>query len=251
MISDFRTRYRTYQLKVDPLCCNKFGLAELFTDCYEGLSLPRPLDVLDVGCGAGPLGIYFAEQFQCSVVGVELNPRACACCAENLSALALEDCFRLVRGDFQQFAADSNGMMFDLIVSVPPVDTSVSPEIVQRYARRDFQVMDPQSFSYLTNSWHREDGADLMDLIFRYGRTHLRENGRIVIVFCLIDCEAPAYILQKAKQYHYICTDQIEQTITPESVGAGGKVTNGIQSFVMSFCMEKEAYYGDPSSTGI
>ena len=251
MISNFRTRCTTYQLKTDPLCCNKFGLAELFADCYEKLDLPHPMDVLDVGCGAGPLGIYFAEQFHCDVVGVELNPLACACCAENLSAMALEDRFRLVRGDFQQFAADSDGMMFDLIVSVPPVDTSISPEIVRRYAGRDFQVMNPQLFSYLTNSWHNDDGDDLLDLIFRYGQTHLRENGRIVIAFCLIDCEDPAYIPQKARQYHFTCTDQIEKTIKPESVGAGRTGSDRLQAFVMNFCREKGIYHGDPGSSGV
>jgi methylase of polypeptide subunit release factors len=226
-------------------------LAELFADCYSKLSLPCPRDILDVGCGSGPLGIYFAEQFQCNVVGVELNPLACACCAENLSSLALANRFRLVCGDFQQFAADSDGMLFDLIVSVPPVDTSTPPEMIQRYVGQDFQVMDSQSFAYLTNSWHSEGGADLLELIFRYGRTHLRDNGRIVIAFCLIDCEGPAYVLQKAKQYHYICTDQIEKTITPESVGAGGKVTSGIRAFVMSFSVEKGIYYGNPGASGI
>ena len=252
MISNFRTRYKTYRLKADPLCCNKFGLAELFADCYEKLDLPHPMDVLDVGCGAGPLGIYFAEQFHCDVVGVELNPLACACCAENLSAMALEDHFQLVRGDFQQFAADSDGMMFDLIVSVPPVDTSISPEIVRRYADRDFYVMDSQAFSYLTNSWHSDDGADLLDLIFRYGQTHLKENGQIVIAFCLIDCEGPSYVLQKAKQYHYIRANQVERTITAESVGAEGKVSGGIHAFVMSFCLEKGTYCdGNSGSSGI
>jgi len=239
MISEFRTGRKTYHLKTDPLCCNRFGLAEQLADCYGRLSLPPPRDVLDVGCGAGPLGIYFAEQFPCSVVGVELNPIACACCAENLEALDLTDCFRLVRGNFRQFAASVGSMMFDLIVSVPPVDTSVPPETVQRYDGQDFQVMNPRSFAYLTNSWHNGDGTDLLDLIFRYGQAHLREDGRIVIAFCLIDCEDPAYVTRKAEQYHYICVDQIEETISPESVGVGREASRELRTFVMNFRMEK------------
>lgn len=239
MISEFRIGRRTYHLKADPLCCNRFGLAELLVDCYGRLSLSPPRLVLDVGCGAGPLGIYFVEQFPCSVVGVELNPIACACCAENLEALALTDRFRLVRDDFRQFAARADSMMFDLIVSVPPVDTSIPTETVQRYAGQDFQVMDPRSFAYLTNSWHDGDGTDLLDLIFRYGRTHLREDGRIVIAFCLIDCEDPAYVTQKAERYHYICMDQIKETITPESVGAGREAPRELRAFVMNFRIEE------------
>lgn len=250
MISEFRIGRKIYHLKTDPLCCNRFGLAELFVDCCGRLSLSLPCDVLDVGCGVGPLGIYFAERFRCSVVGVELNPIACACCAENLETLSLKDRFRLVRGNFQQFAASADSMMFDLIVSVPPVDTSVSAETVQHYTGQDFQVMDPRSFAYLTNSWHDGDGADLLDLIFRYGQTHLREDGRIVIVFCLIDCEDPAYVTRKAERYHYICVNQIEETITPESIGAGQKVSRELRAFVMDFRMEEGTTYEDsgPSS---
>lgn len=251
MISEFRTGGKTYHLKTDSLCCNKFGLAELFVDCYDRLSLPPPRDVLDVGCGAGPLGIYFAERFPCGVVGVELNPIACACCAENLEALALADRFRLVRGDFRQFAAGVGSVMFDLIVSVPPVDTSVPAETIQHYAGQDFRVMDPRSFAYLTNSWHDEDGADLLDLIFRYGQTHLREDGRIVIVFCLIDCEDSAYVTRKAAQYHYICEDQIEETITPESVGAGRGAPRDLHVFVMNFRAEKGTAYEDPGPSSV
>lgn len=239
MTSEFKTGRKTYRLKTDPLCCNKFGLAEMFADCWGGLSLPPPRDVLDAGCGAGPLGIYFADRFPCRVVGVELNPVACACCAENLEALALEDRFQLVRGDFRQLAAGAEGRTFDLIVSVPPIDTSVPRETIRRYAGQDFRVIDPRSFAYLTNSWHDESGDDLLDLIFRYGQTHLREHGRVVIAFCLIDCEDPAYVTRKAERYRYVCTDQIERTITPESVGAGREAPRDLRGFVMSFRMEK------------
>lgn len=251
MMSDFRTRRKVYHLKADPLCCNRFGLAELFVDWYDKLSLPSPRDVLDVGCGAGPLGIYYADQFPCSVVGVELNPIACTCCGENLETLALTDRFRLMRGDFRKFEAGSGGIMFDLIVSVPPVDTFVSPKTVQYYADQDFQIMDPGSFAYLTNSWHDENSNDLLDLIFRYGQTHLKEDGRIMITFCLIDCEDPAYVTRKAEHYHYICVDQIEDTITSESIGADCKVSSEIRAFIMNFHMKKGISHEDPCSSGI
>lgn len=251
MISEFRTKHKVYPLKVDLLCCNKFGLAELFVNLHGNLSLPPPRNVLDVGCGAGPLGIYFADQFRCNVVGVELNPIACTCCEENLETLGLTNYFRLVRGDFRQFEFSSGSTMFDLIVSVPPLDTYISTEIVQHYARQDFQIMDPGTFAYLTNSWHDEDCNDLLDLIFRYGQTHLREDGRIVIAFCLIDCKDPTYVTRKAECYRYTCVEQIENTITAESIGAGCNVPRKIRAFVMNFRIEKGTSYGDPSSSGV
>ena len=241
MISEFRAGGKTYHLKTDPLCCNKFGLAELLSDCYGRIFPPPPRHVLDVGCGAGPLGIYFAEQFPCNVVGVELNPIACACCAENIEAMNLANRFRLVRGDFRQFAANADNMAFDLIVSVPPVDTSIPLENIRRYAGQDFRAMNPRLFAYLTNSWHDEDGFDLMDFIFRFGRTHLREDGQIIVAFCLIDCKDPAYVTRKAEQYHYVCANLMEEAITPESVGANREAGENLRAFVMRFRMEKGA----------
>lgn len=251
MISEFRTNQKLYQLKVDRLCCNKFGLAELFVKLHSKLSLPPPHEILDVGCGAGPLGIYFADQFRCNVVGVELNPIACACCRENLEALDLTSHFRLVHDDFRKFEISSGSTMFDLIVSVPPIDPYVSSETVQHYAGQDFQIMDPRSFAFLTNSWHDENYNDLLDLIFRYGQTHLREDGRIVITFCTIDCKDPTYVTRKAEYYRYTCVEQIEKTITAESVGIGDNAPRKIRAFVMNFRLEKGTPYEDPNSSGI
>ena len=238
-----------YHLEVAPLCCNKFGLAELFVNCYGKLSVPSPNDVLDVGCGAGPLGIYFADQFTCNVIGVELNPIACACCEENLEKLGLQGRFRLVRGDFRQLdAVTGASMMFDLIVSVPPLDIYVPPEKVQKYVKRDFQIIDAEAFAYLTNSWHDEEYNDLLDLIFHYGQTHLRQDGRIITSFCLIDCNDPSYVIRKAESYHYTCVDQVESSITTKSIGVGDTVPHEISAFVMNFRMKKGTYHGDSSS---
>ena len=241
MISEFRTAGKTYYLKTAPLCCNKFGLAELLSRRYERILLPPPRRVLDVGCGVGPLGVYFAEQFPCDVVGVEINPVACACCAENIEALNLTNRFRLARGDFRQFAANADNTAFDLIVSVPPVDTSVSSETIRHYAGEDFRVMNPRLFAYLTNSWHDENGSDLIDFIFRFGRTHLKEDGQIIIAFCLIDCKDPAYVTRKAERYRYICVNLTEEAITPESVGVSPEASHSLRAFVMCFRREEGA----------
>lgn len=238
MISQFKTPNKVYSLQVDPLCCNKFGLSELLVDMYGKLSLPSPRSVLDVGCGAGPLGIYFADQCKANVVGVELNPIACACCNANCQTLELADRFRLIYGNFQQFVKQCDNLKFDLIVANPPLDTAVTTEVVQQYVECDFKNIDPQSFAYLTNSWHDEHYHDLLDLIFQYGQQHLNQDGGIVIAFCLIECQDPAYVTSKAARYNYTCMQQIEHLITAESIGASNRVSQKLRAFVMHFGLQ-------------
>lgn len=249
MRSTFKTSEKTYELKTDPLCCNRFGLAEFLAEHADMISDPLPQDVLDVGCGAGPLGIYFADRFGCHVVGVELNPVACNCCRENIRSLHLSDRFLLYQDDFQRFGSNSQESYFDLIVSNPPIDSNVSKEIIQHFAGHSFQVMDSDSFVYLTNSWHCEENIDLLDLIFLYGKRHLRPQGKIVIVFCMIDCEDPGFVTEKAKRYHFDCTQVFQGVITPESIGAESAVSGNIDSYIM--CFEDGKGNGDQSQTGI
>lgn len=236
MYSNFQAGDKTYRLKVDSFCCNKFGLAEFFVN-HLAFVLTRPVSrVLDVGCGVGPLGIYLANQFSCEVIGVELNPIACACCRENLQTFALTKRFLLRQCDFQVFREQEKGR-FDLIVSNPPLSNAVSDQTIHRFANYDYTHLDSDSFSYLTNSWHNEEKEDLGDLIFRYARGHLTDEGRVVLVFCLIECQTPNIVLEKATRFGFVCERMVCGFITGTSIGARTIASKRIATYLMSFAV--------------
>lgn len=264
MLSQFKTPHKIYNLTADSLCCNKFGLAEFFANHYSKLtwaaqqvhrcSRPNSLlaydsnsnritnntvkTVLDVGCGVGPLGIYLADCFNFQVTGVELNPIACACCNENINALSLCDKFVLFRGNFNVFEQSNPDAKFDMIVSNPPLDSAVPRGVIEKYAHYHIISRDdvtPELFSYLTNSWHNHNGLDLQDLIFLYGKKHLNVGGRIITVFCLIDCASPDFILDKARCFGYGCDQIIQGQITSDSIGAESVVVGNIDTLLVSF----------------
>lgn len=220
MYSKYITPEKQYQLKIDKFICNKFGLAEFFAEHYNRFHNRQGINVLDVGCGALPLGIFLADQHRCEVTGVELNPAACSCARENMKNLSLEDSIEIINGNFMTLAEMYEGRKFDLIVANPPVNDHVASEDIMKYADNAFETLDDESFSYLTNSWHSIEGKDLIDYIFEFGQKNLKSDGRILIVFCTIDCASPDYVFGKAKKYDYEISRVVDDYISAESVGA-------------------------------
>lgn len=220
MYSEYSTPDKQYQLKTNSFVCNKFGLAEFFAKHYNELGDIQENNVLDVGCGALPLGIFFADQRGCEVIGVELNPIACSCAEDNIEELGLRDSIKLINEDFAIFTEKYHGRKFDLIVANPPVDDKVTNEDILKYAENSYEMLDDGSFSFLTNSWHSVVGKDLIDYIFEFGQKNLETDGRVIIVFCTIDCSSPEYVYEKAKRYDYVISKVIEDYISAESIGA-------------------------------
>lgn len=235
MWARFETPLRTYRLTVTPLTCNRFGLAEFLTRNLAAFPALPTRRVLDVGCGVGPIGLYFADCLKSHVTGVELNPQACDCCRANLARLGLGDRFALWQGDFGDFAAKTPEARFDLIVSNPPIDTNVPSATIQHFARHDCMRLDNETFAYLTNAWHQPDGMDLADLTFAYARHHLAPNGAVLLVFCALGCDDPAFVEQKAKSAGLLCAKAIRGAVTPESIGFHAPSAAPIPTFMMAF----------------
>ncbi len=220
MYSKYLTPDKQYQLKTDTFICNKFGLAEFFAKHYNSFNNMQGMNVLDVGCGALPLGIFLADQHKCEVTGVELNRMACSCARENIKNLNLEASIEVINGDFSALIKKYEGRRFDLIVANPPVDDEVASEDILKYADNTFESLDDGSFSYLTNSWHSAEGKDLIDYIFEFGQRNLKPDGRIMMVFCTIDCGSPDYVYGKARKYDYEISKVVDGYISAESIGA-------------------------------
>lgn len=235
MYSKYITPDKQYHLKTDKYICNKFGLAEFFAKHYNSFNIVQGINVLDVGCGALPLGIFLADQHKCEVTGVELNLIACDCAIENIKALNLEDSIEIINGNFVNYIEKYVGPKFDLIVANPPVDDKVASEDILKYANDTFETLDAGSFSYLTNSWHSSEGKDLNDYIFQFGQKNLQPDGRIMIVFCTIDCSSPDYVYRKAKKYDYEIAKVVEDYISVESIGAQALGGDKIYTYMAEF----------------
>ena len=89
-------------------------LLEFFTS--NGLLHPG-CSVLDIGCGVGKYGTYFAE-LGCGVTLTDISPAMLAHAARNMAAYATP--WRIVEGDFAMLSTDelSGGDKFDLSVAM-------------------------------------------------------------------------------------------------------------------------------------
>lgn len=233
--SIFQVQKRKYVLYSDKFVCNKYGLAQFLADNFGQLKLNRTTYVLDVGCGTGPLEIFLADMYQFYVTGIELNPIAYNCCQKNIHKYTLGDYCHVIKANFSEWAKIEPGDFYDLIISNPPVDDHVSISKILHYAQDDYKNLDSASFSYLTNSWHDSEGWDLTDWIFMYAGKHLNAGGRVVIVFCMIDCADPEYVLRKASRFGFSVDQIIKGKITADSIGVEINGEDKIDTYIVSF----------------
>ena len=118
MISSFSTPNKQYELYTEKYICNKFGLSEFFAKNMNDDLFLKGSSVLDVGCGAGPLGIFLADQFECIVRGIDLNPQACFCCKKNILKYMLENKFKVFHKDFSKMVLENDELSkYDFIVA--------------------------------------------------------------------------------------------------------------------------------------
>lgn len=243
MISSFYTPKKEYILNTEKYICNRFGLAEFFAIHVNREIVPLATNVLDVGCGAGPLGIFLADQFECNVKGIDLNLQACYCCEKNIAKYGLENKFEVLHRDFSELVFENSDAKYDCIVANPPIDSRVKYDTISKFANSDYTCMDAEKFSFLTNSWHTKDGKDLVDYIFLYAKKNLKENGSIIIVMCLIDCDSAEYVIQKGNKYDFKILRTIEGEILPTSIGAESITDKPVTTYILQFVKEGSKNY--------
>ena len=77
--------------------------------------------VLDLGCGCGTLGLLLlADDPSLLLTGVEIQPDAAAAAEENVLSNSLSASFRVIQGDFREYAALGLTGAFDAVISNPP-----------------------------------------------------------------------------------------------------------------------------------
>lgn len=229
--SVFKTKEKQYTLFATPLTCHKFGLSEFLAKNIETLGKLDHKKVLDVGCGVGPISILFADQLDCYVTGVELNPIACECCRLNIAKYNLFDKIELIERSFENFETSDK---YDVIISNPPIDDSdYLPG--EKTTRRDYRNMTPELFMFLTNSWRNDRGENLVDLMFSFSKLHLSDDGQLVIVYCSMSDSNMSKILKQANMAGLLLTKTLEGCIEPESIGVEDLQKNTILATMLFF----------------
>ncbi len=227
-MSIFKTPAKDYDLQTTEFVCNKFGLAEFLAENFAEYNL-KCANVLDVGCGAGALSIYLAEQFSAKVLAVDLNPQAAACCRANVKRYDLTKRISVAERNFADLYAKLEENSFQLILSNPPINFSSTEN--PAFAKEDFISMNYSKYQFLTNGWHDERGLDLTDYILLAGRTLLAEDGNIVLVCCDADGNSAEYMKNQADKYQYDLKLLCERKISVAELG----MTSADRDFVRGY----------------
>ena len=112
---------------------------------------PPPGDVLDIGCGAGPVAVLLAARFpERTVRAVDTNSRAVALCARNARANGLDN---LVATHPDEVPGDA---VFSLVCSNPPIRIGKSG--LHALLERWFSRLSPGGHAYMVVGRHL--GAD-------------------------------------------------------------------------------------------
>lgn len=231
MISKFITKNKTYNLLTDKYTCNKFGLSEFFSNKYDCGNDFYFKKILDVGCGVGPLGIYLSDQYNCDVVGIELNKIAFDCCHKNINLYNLSDKFELYNCDFSNF---SYNRKFDFIISNPPVSINKSKSCFY-----NFDILNDESFSFLTNEWCSKDGKDLVDYIFNFAILNLSIDGKVIIIVCdILKCAILEDVLNRGCSKGFLLKNIIFNKIQPSKLGVENFVDSPIDAYILTFVKE-------------
>lgn len=105
----------------------------------ETIQLPSSGNVLDVGCGYGPIGLFVAKTApNCRVTMVDINERAVALAKENANLNQLEERVTIKQSNLYEAVQEEK---FDLIISNPPI--RAGKVIVHQIFEQATQLLNP------------------------------------------------------------------------------------------------------------
>ena len=129
------------------------------------------LDVVDLFCGSGALGVEALSRGASSATFVDSDPTVLAAVRENLAAVGLADeSAILVRATLPGWLDAAPGRSFDLALCDPPYDFEGWPELLVGL-RADLAVLESSASIPLSNGWvvtkERRYGGTLVTVVQR------------------------------------------------------------------------------------
>jgi len=132
--------------------------------------------VLDLGTGTGIQAIFAAEKAG-NVLAVDVNPAAVKCSKKNVKYHAMDNKIEVIESDLFSSVDEK----FDMIIYNPPFRWFKSRDMLERASL--------------------DENYESLNRFFSEAREHLRENGRIIIVFSTSgDIEYFEYLI---KEYEF------------------------------------------------
>ncbi len=144
---------------------------ESIFDILGSLGGVEGLDVVDLFCGSGALGVEALSRGASSATFVDADPDALAAVRQNLGAVGLADeSVTLVRGRLPGWLGAAPGRSFDLALCDPPYDFDAWPGLLSGL-QADLAVMESSAEIPLSTGWvvtkERRYGGTLITVVQR------------------------------------------------------------------------------------
>lgn len=144
---------------------------ESIFDILGSLGGVEGLDVVDLFCGSGALGVEALSRGASSVTFVDTDPNVLAAVRENLAAVGLADeSATLVRATLPGWLDAAPGRSFDLALCDPPYDFEGWPSLLVGL-RADLAVLESSASIPLSTGWvvakERRYGGTLVTVVQR------------------------------------------------------------------------------------
>jgi 16S rRNA (guanine966-N2)-methyltransferase len=144
---------------------------ESIFDILGSLGGVEGLDVVDLFCGSGALGVEALSRGASAATFVDADPGALAAVRLNLAAVGLADeSATLVRGKLPGWLEAAPGRSFDLALCDPPYDFDAWPELLDGL-QADLAVLESSAAIPLRTGWvvtkERRYGGTLVTVVQR------------------------------------------------------------------------------------
>ncbi|MCY0860207.1 MAG: methyltransferase [Sulfolobaceae archaeon] len=145
----------------------------------ENLILPEQGNVIDVGCGYGPIGIYIAKiKPQLKVYMVDINPEAVKTTRTNVKLNNVEDRVIVLKSDM--FSDVPKDITFKGIYSNPPL--SKGREFIEKLISEAYERLEINGIIELVVYKGEEIALDLLRKTFSNAKLLKRSKGYNVVM---------------------------------------------------------------------